>query len=129
MGKSTVAKLVAGSGVAVVDTDDLARKVVQPGEAALEEVKREFGDSVFNTLGELDREALAAVVFSDEVARKRLEAILHPRIQRLWQAELATWRSEGRKQACVVIPLLFETRAESEFDTVVCIACSAATQR
>jgi len=129
MGKSTVATLIARRGIAVVDTDDLARQVVLPGEPALEEIKREFGDSVFNSLGELNREALAAVVFGDEAARKKLEAILHPRIQRLWQSKLAAWRSEGRKLACVVIPLLFETRAEAEFDTVVCIACSAATQR
>ena len=129
MGKSTVATLLARRGVAVVDTDDLAREVVQPGEPALEEVKREFGPAVLNPSGELNREAMAGVVFGDDVARKKLETILHPRIQQLWQSKLATWRSEGRVQACVIIPLLFETRVESEFDAVVCIACSVATQR
>ena len=128
MGKSTVATLLTRRGVAVVDTDDLAREVVRPGQPALEEIRREFGESVFNALGELNREAMAGVVFGDEVARKKLESILHPRIQQRWQSQLATWRSEGRNEGCVIIPLLFETRAEAEFDAVVCIACSVTTQ-
>jgi dephospho-CoA kinase len=129
MGKSTVATLLTRRGIPVVDTDDLARQVVQLGQPAVEEVKREFGPAIFNASGELNREALAGVVFGDAVARKKLEAILHPRIQQLWQIQLAIWRNEGCKQACVIIPLLFETRAESEFDLVVCIASSAVTQR
>jgi dephospho-CoA kinase len=129
MGKSTVAAILAGRGVAVVDTDDLARQAVRRGEPALAEIRMTFGAAVFEASGELNREALADVVFRNEVARKKLEAILHPRIQQLWQAQLATWRQEGRSQAAVIIPLLFETGAESEFDTVICIACSAVVQQ
>ena len=129
MGKSTVATLLAGRGVAVVDTDELARDVVRPREPALEEVRSVFGSAVLDASGELNREALAAIVFHDESARKQLEAILHPRIQQLWQAHLAAWRMEGRTQAAVIIPLLFETGVESEFDVVVCLACSAVTQQ
>ena len=69
------------------------------------------------------------MVFRDEAARRKLEAILHPRIQQLWQRQLAVWKREGRTQAAVVIPLLFETGSASEFDTVLCIACSPAAQR
>lgn len=129
MGKSTVAELLAERGVAVVDTDDLARQVVRPGEPALEEIRGVFGSTVFDAPGELNRQALAEVVFQNETARKKLEAILHPRIQQLWQAQLTDWKKAQRAQAAVIIPLLFETRVESEFDTVVCIACSARTQR
>lgn len=129
MGKSTVAEFLARRGVAVVDTDDLARQVVRPGERALEEIRDAFGPEVFQANGELDRDALAEVVFSNETARKRLEAILHPRIQQLWQDRLAVWRSEGRAQAAVIIPLLFETGAETAFDIIVCVACSTATQQ
>lgn len=129
MGKSTVASLLAQRGVAVVDTDELARGIVRPGEPAVEEIRSAFGPAVFGAAGELNREALAAIVFPDEIARKKLEAILHPRIQQLWQTQLAAWRKEGRAQAAVVIPLLFETGVESEFDLVVCVACSSPTQR
>jgi dephospho-CoA kinase len=129
MGKTTVAGILIRRGVAVVDTDDLARQVVQLGEPALEEIRSAFGSTVFNATGELSRETLAGVVFGDERARKRLEAILHPRIQELWAAQLSAWRGEGRKQAAVIIPLLFETGIEPAFDQVVCVACSSATQR
>lgn len=129
MGKSTVAEILTSGGVAVVDTDDLARQVVQPGEPALAEIRATFGDAVFDAQGWLLREALAEIVFREAAARKRLEAILHPRIQERWQMQLADWRQERRTSAAVIIPLLFETRVESEFDSVICVACAAVTQR
>jgi dephospho-CoA kinase len=129
MGKSTVAGILAGRGVAVVDTDDLARLLVRPGEPALAEIRTAFGAAVFDAAGELDRDALAGIVFRDAEARKKLEAILHPRIQQRWQVQLANRRIEGRAHAAVIIPLLFETGAESEFDRVICVACAAVTQQ
>jgi dephospho-CoA kinase len=129
MGKSTVAGILAQRGVAVVDTDELARLLVRPGEPALDQIRSAFGPAVFRASQELNREALAEVVFRDESARKQLEAILHPRIRQRWRAQLDGWRMEGRQRAAVIIPLLFETGAESEFDSVVCIACSTGTQR
>ena len=65
---------------------------------------------------------------SNPDARAKLESILHPRISRLWEAQLGEWRAEGRAVVAVVIPLLFETKAESAFDSVICLACSTATQ-
>jgi dephospho-CoA kinase len=129
MGKSTVAALRVERGVSVVDTDDLARQLVEPGEPALREIATAFGPRVLLPHGELDRPALAKVVFDDAAARRQLETILHPRIQQRWQAQLAAWRGEGRSVAAVIIPLLFETAVESQFDLVVCIACTAATQQ
>ena len=129
MGKSTAARILSGRGVAVVDTDDLARQAVRAGEPALTEIKETFGSPVLDAAGELNREALARIVFTDLSALKKLEAILHPRIRQLWQAQLETWRGEGRALAAVVIPLLFETRAEIGFDAVICVACTLATQQ
>jgi dephospho-CoA kinase len=129
MGKSACAQLLQWRGAAVVDTDDLARQVVEPGQPALAEVQGAFGAEIVGTDGRLKREELAQLVFADAGARTRLEAILHPRIRELWRAQLQRWRAEGRPLAVVVIPLLFETKAEGEFDTVICVACSAATQR
>jgi dephospho-CoA kinase len=129
MGKSTAAQLLRDHGVPVVDTDDLARQVVEPGQPALEEVREVFGSEVIGPDGQLRREELGRRVFADAAARARLEKILHPRIRALWRAQVETWRAEGRPLAVVVIPLLFETRAEAELDATICVACSAATQR
>ena len=129
MGKSTAAELLRARGVPVVDTDDLARSVVEPGQPALREVQAVFGQNIVGPDGQLRRDELARLVFSNVRARQKLEAILHPRIQELWSAQLATWRAEGQKLAVVVIPLLFETQAETHFDAVICVACSAATQK
>lgn len=128
-GKSTAADFLARHGVPVIDTDQVAREVVAPGEPALDEVRRVFGPEVFDPEGALDRPALAQVVFGDPAKRQQLEAILHPRIRERWLAQVATWRAGGAAVAVVVIPLLFETAAEPHFDAVVCTACSAASQR
>ena len=129
MGKSASAQLLGWRGAQVVDTDDLARRVVEPGQPALAELQRTFGLEIVGADGQLKREELAGLVFADPEARKKLEAILHPPIRELWHAQVETWRTEGRQVAVVVIPLLYETGAESEFDAVICVACSAATQR
>ncbi len=129
MGKSTSAQILRDRGVRVVDTDDLARQVVEPGQPALLEVLAAFGPEVAGPDGRLRRQELARRVFADPAARRQLEAILHPRIRMLWRAQIETWRAEGLPLAGVVIPLLFETRAEAELDTAICVACSRATQK
>jgi dephospho-CoA kinase len=129
MGKSTAAGLLLQHGARVVDTDEIARELVQPGQPALAEIRREFGGEVFLPDGSLNRAALAEKVFVDETARKKLEAILHPRIRERWSAQVATWRKENVPLAVVVIPLLFETQAEGAFDKIICIACSPQSQR
>jgi len=129
MGKSTCAQLLQWRGAVIVDTDDLARQIVQPGQAALAEIQKEFGPGIVGPDGQLRREDLARIVFSDSAARLKLEAILHPRIRELWRAQVESWRKEGKPLAVVVIPLLFETHAEGDFDAVICVGCTAATQR
>jgi dephospho-CoA kinase len=129
MGKSTAAELLRELGVAVTDTDALARAVVAPGEPALAEVRQVFGAEMLGEHGELRRERMAELVFSDPAARRRLEAILHPRIGALWRAEVARWRAARQAVAAVVIPLLFETAAEADFDATICVACTAAAQQ
>ena len=128
MGKSTAAQLLRSRGAAVVDTDDLARQVVEPGQPALAEVREAFGAEIVGPDGRLRRDELARRVFADPAARQRLEALLHPPIRALWRAQVETWRAEGRPLAVIVIPLLFETKAEAELDATICVACSAATQ-
>src|SRR5215469_15932913 len=129
MGKSTSGALFEARGLAVVDTDELARQVVEPGEPGLEEVREVFGEDIVGKDGRLRRGELAKRVFAEPAARLRLESILHPRIRQLWHAQVEAWRAEGRTAAVVIIPLLFETKAEAELDATICIACSAASQR
>jgi len=147
MGKSTAATLLAQRGVTIVDTDILARQIVEPGHPALDEIRQTFGTEMIGSDGSLRRDQLARRVFSDPAARKKLEGILHPRIRQLWQSQLAGWRAEAGSSAglpgdrlhsgaqhsntryfCVVIPLLFETQADGEVDATLCVACLSATQ-
>jgi dephospho-CoA kinase len=128
MGKSTAGQLLHQRGVAVADTDLIARQLTEPGRPALQEITRRFGPALLLTDGQLNRAELARVVFADAGARADLEAILHPRIRAAWEAEAQGWRAAGREVGAILIPLLYETQAESRFDAVVCVVCSEATQ-
>lgn len=129
MGKSTADQCLRQHGIPVVDTDVLARELVEPGCAALDEIVQTFGAEMVGPDRRLRRDVLAARVFSDPGARSTLEGILHPRIRSAWRAQVETWRSEAKPVAVVVIPLLFETGAEKELDGTICVACSTASQR
>lgn len=129
MGKSTSAEFLRARNIAVVDTDVLARDIVEPGRPALAEITALFGGGVIDASGALRRDRLAELVFADDAKRRQLEVILHPRIRHLWQQQIETWRLEKRPMAVVVIPLLYETDAAASFDRVICVACSAGSQR
>src|ERR1051325_2145329 len=106
MGKSADAELLVAEGVAVVDTDVIAREVVNKGERGLEAVAAEFGKEVIAADGGLDRAALATMGFEKPEARLRLEAILHQLIRERWQKIAGDWRATGKKAGVGVIPLL-----------------------
>ena len=129
MGKSTGGELLRQHGIPVMDTDEIARQIVEPGEPALEEIRAVFGAEVIGPDGRLLRGLLAQRVFGDPLARERLEAILHPRIRTIWLAEVERLRREGAPACGVAIPLLFETQAASSLGFTVCLACSEATQQ
>ena len=129
MGKSTASQFLYDLGFKVADTDDIARKLVEPGEPALEDIVKVFGKEVLQDNGELDRKKAAEIVFSDDSKRLKLEEILHPLIRETWELRLNEWSAENEKLGVVVIPLLYETECERYFDKVVCMACSKNTQR
>lgn len=129
MGKSTAAGLLRKRGLSVVDSDVIARQIVEPGQPALADVQRRFGWGIIGDDGRLRRDELARRVFADPEARRDLEAILHPRIREIWSAQLKSWHDEGKPVAVAVIPLLFETNAQPHFDATICVACCANTQR
>lgn len=125
-GKSTVAKLFAAHGVPVVDTDAIARRLTERGGEALDELRDAFGDAVFLPDGELDRAALRRRVFADASARKRLEAILHPRIR---EAVVRALDGLVAPYAVVVIPLLVETgHYQDLLDRVLVVDCPETLQ-
>ena len=95
-GKSTVAGLMAQRGAVVIDADDLARRAVEPGTHGYAEVIRTFGPEVVSITGALDRTRLADRVFGDPEARRKLEAIVHPEVARLFAEALGEYRDTRR---------------------------------
>lgn len=118
-GKSTVAESWRDAGIPVVSADALSRQVVLPGSPALREIADSFGSSMVAADGTLDRAALRHVVFGDDEARTRLEAILHPRIGEARDAWMAEQLEAGESLVVAEIPLLYEIGAQAEYDVVV----------
>jgi dephospho-CoA kinase len=125
-GKSTVAAMLADLGAVVIDADALAREVVQAGTPGFDAVVEEFGSELVGPDGELDRPALGRLVFADESARRRLEAIVHPLVFERY-AEL---ESTAPADAIVVhdIPLLAESSRATDFDAVIVVDAPRETQ-
>ncbi len=118
-GKSTVSALLASHGAVIIDYDQLARDVVEPGSPALQAISDRFGSGVIAPDGTLDRPALGALVFADEQARKDLEAITHPAIR-----DLAVQRQAEAAPDAIVIhdnPLLVEMGAAAHCEVVVVV--------
>jgi dephospho-CoA kinase len=121
-GKSTVSRMLAECGATIVDADVLAREAVAVGSAGLAAVTYAFGSQVLTESGALDRAALGNIVFNDEDARRRLEAIVHPEVARLSAEAFAS--AERQKPGGIVIydvPLLVEAGRKNEFDAVIVV--------
>jgi len=125
-GKSTVADLLADCGAVIIDSDLLAREVVEPGTDGLARIVGRFGDQVIAD-GRLDRAALGRIVFADPQARRDLEAIIHPAVRR----RAAELEAAAGPDAVVVqmIPLLVETRQQNSFDAVIVVDVPEQVQR
>ncbi len=124
-GKSTVADLFAEHDVPIIDTDVIARQLVQPGMPALDEIRTAFGDDVFDSQGQLDRARMREVVFSDASRREQLESILHPRIRD--EAIAQSGATDGPYQI-IVVPLLVESPMRDLMDRVLVVDCDEETQ-
>jgi dephospho-CoA kinase len=115
-------------GIPTIDSDSLAREAVAPGSSGLAEVVGRFGPDVLGADGSLDRQKLAAIVFSDADARRALEAIVHPEVRRATEAWFASLSPDEHACAVADIPLLYETGRDRDFDVVVVVACDAVEQ-
>jgi len=124
-GKSMVADLFAAKGIPVIDTDVIAREVVEPGEPALQEIEQGFGREALGADGRLDRRRLRDLVFADEGKRAALEAILHPRIRD--EAVRQSAAAAGPYQI-IVVPLLVQSPMQKLMDRILVVDCSEETQ-
>lgn len=127
-GKSLVARIIEGLGGVVIDADQLAREVVTPGEAAYVAIVNEFGKEILCQDGALDRKALGRIVFSDSLARHRLEGITHPAIARRAEQRLASLREAGTAVVVYMAPLLIEAGITSRVDEVWVVYVDRETQ-
>ena len=126
-GKSTVARMLEERGAVVFDADLLAREAVEPGTPGHTAVLERFGADVLAPGGELDREALASIVFADPSARRDLEQIVHPEVRRLFAEGSEAYRDTDR----IVVfsaPLLVESGMHTAFEILVVVSATVATQ-
>ena len=125
-GKTTVDNLLAEHGALLIDSDQRAREVVEPGTPGLAQVVTRFGEQVLTQTGRLDRQALGEIVFADAAARADLNAIVHPLVRRR-RAELIA-QAAADQIVVSVIPLLVETGLVDQFDAVVVVDVPSQTQ-
>ncbi|MFP5181158.1 dephospho-CoA kinase [Bacillus altitudinis] len=120
-GKSTVSQMIKEKSIRVVDADIIAKEAVSKGSAALHQIVQTFGEEVLLPNGELNRQQLGAIIFSDEEKRKKLNAIVHPEVRK----EMLKQRDEGvsNQETFVVldIPLLFESKLEGLVDRIIVV--------
>jgi dephospho-CoA kinase len=128
-GKSAVAAMLRELGFAVLDADSLAHKLIEPGQPAYDEVLQEFGPSITDASGRIDRSTLSAIVFADRAKLDRLNAIVHPRVAEVLFSQFEVWRRAGvRDAAFVEAALLIEAGIHQKLDGVVVAWCKPEQQ-
>jgi len=127
-GKTTVAARFRERGLPVIDADDLARQAVARGSLGLADVIAAFGTEVLDAEGGLDRQKVANRVFADEEARKRLNAIVHPRVRELSVERVSELDAKGEPLACYEVPLLVESGLAELFRPLVVVSVPEAVQ-
>lgn len=128
-GKSVVSRMFRELGATVIDADQLAREVVEPGQPAFEAIVRRFGEQVLLPGGDLDRKELGALVFEDEAARKDLNAIVHPQVAALAMKRMQEATEAGAELVLYDVPLLYENGLDRMLSTVVVVRVSPSVQR
>jgi dephospho-CoA kinase len=128
-GKSTVAKILKDLGAAIVDADALSREVVSPGHDGWNEIVDTFGREVLQADQTLDRQKLRTLIFNNPEARKKLEAIIHPRVRALAETRIREHGAAGFAIVVYEVPLLFEGNLQQWLRPVILVACDVNIQR
>ncbi len=124
-GKSTVCAIFAELGATIVDADDIARAVCQPGQPAYQQIVAHFGNKVVFDNGQLNRQALRDIIFNDDKARQALEAIIHPLVRQQLAIQL---QQNSAALTIVAVPLLIEANMQDLFDRILLVTANRATQ-
>jgi len=127
-GKSTVARMFARRGAAVIDADEMVRELHKPGSTVYEGIVDAFGPHILCGDGTIDRKSLGELVFRDEQLRRRLETIVHPALVSAVERQVAELRTQGVPVCVVELPLLMEAEAERRFDCVVVVTAPEQVQ-
>ncbi len=128
-GKSTVAAILQRLGAEIINADELAREVVRPGTGAWQEIVQHFGSAVLQEDQAIDRRKLRDIIFKDPQARKKLEAIIHPRVRDLAEKKIRAFEAAGSAVVVYEVPLLFETQIHHRIRPVILVACDVETQK
>jgi len=128
-GKSAVSAILRRLGVAVIDADELSREVVQPREPAWKEIVALFGQDVLQADQNLDRRKLRKIIFDDPNARKKLEAIIHPKVRALAEERIRNLAAAGASVIVYEVPLLFEGQLHHWLRPVILVASDPETQK
>ena len=120
-GKSSVAELLVSKGATLIDADVLARRAVQPGTPAFDAIVKRWGDAVLTANRELDRAALRRLIFANAAEREALDAIVHPHVQALRDADVRAAQARGDRIVVCDIPLLYEKDLAAHFDRVILV--------
>jgi dephospho-CoA kinase len=128
-GKTTVAKMFSDLGIPVIDADELAREVVEPGTPGLQQIVDEFGKGVLDETGRLDRKTVADLVFGDEDARETLNAIMHPLIAAAGSNQIMAHQNDPAPYLLYEAALLVETRSYQAFSALVVVSAEESIQR
>ena len=128
-GKSTVARILKDLGAAIVDADALSREVVSPGQDGWHEIVATFGPEVLQADQTLDRQKLRKLIFNNPEARKKLEAIIHPRVRALAEERIREYGDAGYAIVVYEVPLLFEGGLQEWLRPVILVASDVNIQR
>lgn len=128
-GKSTVSAMLRKKGFPIVDADEIARLVVEPGSPVLLEISRQFGTDIVNEDGSLNREKLGGRIFGNDEERQKLNGIIHPAIRQEMLRQKDDWLLNGANTVIMDIPLLFESKLQSFVDKIIVVSVSPEIQK
>jgi dephospho-CoA kinase len=127
-GKTTVAWMFQEHGVKLLSADEIAHETIEPHTAVWKQLYERYGKRIVLGDGVIDRRALAGIIFSDDLERKFVEGVIHPRVHEELTKRIADSKRNGTPMIMVEVPLLFETRWDKEMDSIIVVSCDLEQQ-